>query len=141
MIRRVAWISVVGHKLKLGIKHEKALREQTAVSDKASEHVVEQFRTAAGSRGVERVEKSIVEDIHRVERNSSPKPRAFGTDVGYAQRHVMAEIAHNFEIEVLNVWSHTVGGAHRNRLVSAAIQWNGFKRCELLGYRQAEIRQ
>src|SRR5438128_9872544 len=152
MIRRVTRISVVGHKLKLGIKHEKALREQTAVSDKAaalardirtavqkvgqlgdtavrdkgssvriraqrcgpgdggavdraraqiqaSEHVVEQFRTAAGSRGVERLEKTLVEHIHRVQLNSSPKPRSFGTDVGNPPRQLMAELPQNFEIE------------------------------------------
>ena len=70
--------------------------------------MIEESGIASRACRIERFKKIVLENVHGVERNSSPKLRALGADIGDAERHTLSQIALNLEVEVLNIRGHAV---------------------------------
>ena len=102
----------------------------------SGEHPIEQRRIAASPSRIERIEETIFEDVHGVEWNSSPKPRAFGADVRGIQRESRSNLSLNLEVEVLNIRAHAVRSRASHGICAVAVEWTGLKRSKLLRYWQ-----
>ena len=100
------------------------------------QHLIEQRRISSCACGVERVQETILENIHAIERNCVPEFRAFACDIGRTQRHAAGELTLYLKVEVLNVGRHPVVRRALHDVVPDAVQWNRLERRILQRYRQ-----
>ena len=100
-----------------------------------SQHLIEQRCVSSCARGVERVQKTIPENIHSIDRKCIPELRAFARDICRAQQDVARQLALNLKVEVLNVRAYAVISCPLHDVVPGAVDRDRLKRRKLLRYR------
>src|SRR5439155_16632056 len=72
------------------------------------QHIVEQLRITPRAGGVKCIQKSVIENLHCVERRSVPKLRGFSPDITDAQGQVPRELPLKLHVVVLSIRDHAI---------------------------------